>query len=344
MIRRAAGAILCAARLAHAETVEPVTGTGAFGRMPATARSAALGGAAGVVETGAPAAMENPAALASFARPLEAVFDGALAGFGRTATFVGAALWPTPELAISLTALTVGFGDDIEFRRANTLAPDSLAEAGAALYTLGVASPLLKPLDAGFSFRVVRHRMGAVRAMGFSGDLGLIYRPWPRITAGFVARDLAASAVDWNTGGSDGFMRAYVLSGAVDLNPVRLLAQWDDFTGEASRIAAGVEWDVTPRFIARAGTSGGTLALGLGFRVPRIHKRLDLVLDYALAQAPFGDWTLQHRFTFTAGWDLPNWPIGRMLFQGTQEDEPRNDAPWWMVPSKRPKPLFTWPN
>lgn len=327
-----------------APAVEPATGTGAFSRLPVTARSAALGGAAGAAETGAAAAMENPAALAMFGRPLEAAFDGGLIGFGRSAWFAGGALWATPELAVALTAFSVGFGDDIEFREANSLAPDTLEDAQAAVYTAAVAVPLLKPLDAGLSFRAIRHTMGAVYALGFSGDLGLIYRPWPRIVIGFTARDLPGTSVDWSTGGSDGFDRSYVLSGSVDLNPIRLVGHWEDLGGEFGRIALGAEWDLSPRFIVRAGMADGAVAAGLGFRVPRWHKRLDLVVDYAFAQAPFDDLTFQHRFTLTAGWDLPNWPIGRMLFQGTQEDEPRHDAPWWMTPAKRPKPLFTWPD
>ena len=336
------GVTLCVAGTSLA--VETATGTGAFGRLPVTARSAALGGAVGAAETGAPAAMENPAALASFSRPLEASFDGGLIGFGRSALYAGVAIWATPELSVAISALSVGFGDDIEFRQANSSAPDRLEDANAALYTLAVAIPLLKPLDAGASVRAIRHTMGAVTALGFSGDAGMIYRPWQRITIGFTVRDVPGTSVDWSTGGSDGFDRTYVLSGAVDLNPLRIVGQWEDLGGDDGRIAAGVEWDLFPRCIVRAGTADGTLAAGLGFRVPRWYKRLDLVVDYAFAQAPFDDWTFQHRFTLTAGWDLSNWPIGRMLFQGTQEDEPRHDEPWWWVTSKRPKPLFTWPD
>jgi len=333
-------ALLLVAALAAAD--DPFTGSAAFARVPAGVRAPALGGLSAAVETGPVAALANPAGLAQLEAPVVVATDGGFMGLGRTAALAGIAGWATPELPLAVTVFRQGLGDDIEFRRANTAAPASLEAATATVLAAGLGLRCFPALDLGFGLRYLREEVGEVKASGFTGDLAVQYRPWTRIASTIVIRDLAGSSFDWNTGGSDRLPASYVFAGAVDLNPVLVTGGVDGAGSGYARWRFGAEWDVHPALTARLGLDAGRPALGLGFRTVW-RGQLALAFDYSFAQDQLGGTTFAHRFGLTASWLDPAWKTGRLIFP-TEEPAPRTGIPEWMTPSRRPPPLFTWPD
>lgn len=323
----------------------PNTGTAEFARAIPGARAPALGGGIAAIDADASAVQSNPAGLARLTSPMTGALDAGWPGSAEFIFYAGAAGWVTPTMAVGVTALYRNQGQ-IEFRRANSLEPDSVGEAVFTAITGAAAARILPPVELGVSFRYLQATVsdpgGAGTVLdgnGISADLGATYHPWQRVTVAAVALDVLPTGVDWSTHGrGDLFKPTYRLGGAVDLNPVLLVVQEDNLTGPFRRLREGVEWDVVPRFTVRAGLDDLRPATGFGFN-QAYNRQIDLRLDYAFATGPLGGAGFAHRLTVTINWHAPNWPLGQLVFP-SEEPQPRTTDP---PPGPRPAPLFSWP-
>jgi len=331
--------ILCAAT-AVAAAPDPL-GTAAFSRVPVGARAPALGGGITAADGESTAILANPASLAGLAFPLTACTSTGLLPFGQSQFFLGIAGWALPELAVGFGAVYYGAGSDLEARRANTIEPDEMQSMLSQEYALGVAGSLFTALDIGLNFKILLDQLGEYDAFGTSADFGAVYRPFPRVSTALAVQDFLGEPVggtmDWSTDATDIIESSLRLGGALDLNPVLLVAEIRGVWGAWSRVSFGAEWDVYPAFTARAGVDDGRMGLGFGARmVTRRHH--EFRLDYALVQGALGGTDFEHRFTITANLSRWNWPMGQLLLP-TEEPGPAERSRVRL----RPNPLFILP-
>ena len=346
MRRAAAFALICAWTAGAAWGADPSRSAAAFAKLPLGARAPALGGGLAAIDAEATAVVANPAGLATLDPAAMGLFHTALLPDGEREYHAAVAGWATPELVVGLALFSRDLGE-VEFREGNSLTPRSVEQASAQVYTGALGARLFPALDVGASFRYLQESVGDLFASGFSADGGLLYRPWPRVSAALVARDLPGTSFGWHTtgsavaGGSDNLDRSLVLGAAVDLNPVLVVVQADSPSDDARRLSGGVEWDLHPAFTLRAGLRDGLFAAGFGARTV-VAKWWGLRLDYAFARSPLGGMAFEHRFALTVAWLDWRWKRDRLLFP-TEEQVSRPNTPEWLRPSRRPVPLFTWP-
>lgn len=327
------------------EAKEISASVAAFTRIPVGARAPALGGGIAAIDREATAALSNPAGLAQLREPLTVILSGTKLPYAQHLYYIGAAGWATPELSLGLSALLFSAGDDIEFRSANTLAPDSVESASSQLYTFAIAGRLFPVMDVGLAAKFIVDSIGPVSANGFSMDFGLHYRPYRRLALALVVNDMAGTSFDWNTGGSDRFKSYLRIGGAVDLNPILLVAEVARPSGSAlyRRYSGGVEWDIHPSFLLRLGYNDGRLAAGFGAHT-WYQRWATLRLDYAFAQGVLRTGGFEHRVALTFGYRMDNprnpeeslWPMGKLIFPTEELGAPQR-------PKSRPQPLFRWP-
>ncbi|MEK7476410.1 MAG: hypothetical protein AAB152_12360 [Candidatus Coatesbacteria bacterium] len=342
-----AAILVCAWAAAAARAEDPSRSSAAFARLPLGARAPALGGGTAAIDAEATAAVANPAGLATLDPAAMGLFHTGFLPGGESELHAAVAGWVTPELVVGVAIFSRNLGE-VEFRQANTLTPGSVEQASAQVYTGALGARLFPALDVGASFRYLQESVGYLFASGFSADGGLLYRPWPRVSAALVARDLPGTSFGWHTtgsavaGGSDNLDRSLVLGAAVDLNPVLVVLQADSPSDDARHVSGGVEWDIHPAFTFRAGLRDGLFATGFGARAV-VGKWYGVRLDYAFARSPVGGVAFEHRFALTLAW--LDWRVkrDRLLFP-TEEEVARPDSPGWLRPSRRPVPLFTWPD
>jgi len=346
-------AVLVAALLtgcAASAAADPSTGAAAFAKLPVGARAPALGGGIAAADFEATATVANPAGLASITEAATGTCQAGVFASGENEFYLAVGGWATPETAVGVSVFSRGLGD-IEFRIGNSEDPMATKSASAQVYAVAAAFRFFPALDAGISVKYLSETVGTADVGGlaadaFSSDAAIQYRPWPRVAAAFVARDIPGTSLGWNpqssTGGNDDLVRSLVLGAAVDLNPVLLVGQIDELTGDYRRFSGGVEWDLHPSLTVRAGLNNGAFAAGFGGRVT-VRRRYVLRLDYALARNPYGGSSLDHRFALTIGYHDYRWKKGRLLFP-TVEEESRPNNPEWLEPSNRPPLLFTWPD
>ena len=332
--------VLACAGNAFASGPDPI-GTAAFSRVPAGSRAPALGGGITAADGESTAILANPASLAGLAFPLTACTSTGLLPYGQSQFFLGVAGWAFPQLAVGIGALYYGSGSDLEARRANTIEPDELQSMLSQEYVVGMAGSLFTALDIGLNFKILLDQLGEYRGFGTSADFGAVYRPFPRVSAAFAVQDFLGEPIggtmDWSTKASDIIESSIRLGGALDLNPVLVVAEIRGISGAWSRVSFGAEWDVYPAFTARVGVDDGRMGLGFGARlVTRRHH--EFRLDYALVQGALAGADFEHRFTVTANLSRWQWPMGQLLLP---TEEPGPVEPSRVRP--RPNPLFFLP-
>jgi len=339
-----AAALLAAWVAGGARAEDGSRSAAAYSRLPYGARATALGGGIAAADTEATATVNNPAGLAAMDPGAEGTLHGGLLPDGEGEFHAVMAGWVAPQLVLGLAIFARDLGE-VEYRAANSLEPDSTSDAAAQVFTAALAGRLFTALDIGMSVRYMRESVEGFSANGSGVDGGLRYRPWPRVTLAVVGRNLFVSDYNWNASGrttSDKLYGALIVGGALDLNPVLLVVQADDATGENRRFSGGAEWDLHRALTLRAGIRDGLLSAGLGLRT-MVGSRLGLQLDYSLARNPLGGESFEHRIALTFAWLDWRWKRDRLLLP-TEEEPPRPETPEWLRASRRPPPLFTWPD
>ncbi len=314
MRRRAAAVILFL--LVSLPAGAAMLGAAPFSRMDPGARSAALGGAVGALETGPAATFVNPAGLARLEDPLAVTADSGLLPFNQSLNFVGFAGWPMAEMCMGLGALFYGAGDDIEFRKTNTPDADSLESALSQEYVLAVGAKIFPPVNAGFSFKMLMDSIAEFNAAGYSSDIGFTYTPWRPLTASFLLRDYIGPTMTWThthreNETTQDMAASMRLGCAADFGGFRTSVEGRDLGGPYWRMGGGAEWDLHRMFTLRGGFDGTRAACGFGARWS-YRDKVSLSLDYAFAPAPPNDY--QNRFTLSAGIGAIQLERGKMLF------------------------------
>jgi len=309
---RAVAALLL--MLASSRAGSAMLGAAAFSKMDPGARSAALGGAVGALETGPAATFVNPAGLARLEDPLAVAADSGLLPFNQSLNFVGIAGWPMAEISMGLGALFYSAGDDIEFRKNNTPDADDIYGAFSQEYVLAIGARIFPPVNAGFSFKMLMDSIAEFNATGYSSDIGLTYTPWRPVTASFLLRDYIGPSMTWTHGEnetSQDMAASMRLGCAVDLGGFRTSVEGRDLGGPYWRMGGGAEWDLHRLFTLRGGFDGTRAACGFGTRWS-YRDKVSLSLDYAFAPAPPNDY--QNRFTLSVGIGALQLERGKMLF------------------------------
>ncbi|HDT12547.1 MAG TPA: hypothetical protein ENO01_02700 [Candidatus Marinimicrobia bacterium] len=200
---------------------------GAFLRMPLSARSAALGNAAGSLKDSPESFVENPAVLSSLEkREFGSSFQ--FLSLDRSLHMVSLAMPLPPSAGLALAWVHAGVGK-IEERNFSNVLTGELQTSQDALY-IGFSNMIWESFTIGINAKVLIDQLPEVTATGFGLDLGFYYRPFDDINLGLTFKDIN-SKINWNTNNiytygsqrSDAYPRMIQFSGDYDYKDFLLL-------------------------------------------------------------------------------------------------------------------------
>jgi hypothetical protein len=288
----------------HAGSGDEGSATATFLKLDPAARSAALGSAYTARPTGVLAGYFNPAGLAGL-QNAQGLFTRYSLTQDISYNHVGLAR-PVPITAgnVSLSVTSVDYGSLQRTEITGNSPITGLGSVSASDKALSVAygRSFSKRIKGGLTLKYLQSDLASESASTFTGGLGLQYqfREYPRLRAGFAARNLFGSLTFDET--SDPLPSVYDLGFAYHMN-LRDGRDYVRFSGgyalpddADSYLKLGVEYALFGNFFGRLGYNGGSeasdgLRYGLGMRSRRFQ------VDFAMA--PMGELGTHQRLTMS---------------------------------------------
>ncbi len=186
---------ICLFTLAGAETGDNAGYAGAFLRMGLGARSLAMGNSGVADSENGFAAYYNPAGL-SYLKDRHLSLTYYFLSLDRQLHYVGLALPLKPSAGISVAWMHAGV-TDIQGRTSTGL-PDETYETGENVIFLSFSNAFHRRISVGLNFKILNHSLLGLTGSGLGFDLGILLKPFERVTLGILFKDMGASYT-WNT-------------------------------------------------------------------------------------------------------------------------------------------------
>lgn len=257
---------------------------GAFTRIGIGARAGSLGDAYVAAAQGPEAIYWNPAALANSPSWQVAVTQRRYS-FGRNFTFAGATmpLGSRQALGLGWTGFRTG---GIEARQTNSAAPDAYFSDDENAFALTWGYQMNSWLFLGAGMKFVHQNLFSESAFGYSGALGFLIKPMPRLALGGHWRDFVSSYA-WSSGRQERFPRTFMLGMALEFTSQSLVTV--DYHYSASNAAPqsdgafrlGGEFRPAPALPLRLGYSQNAFNAGLGFEIPVANSLVKLDYNFS---------------------------------------------------------------
>jgi hypothetical protein len=164
---------------------------GSFLRIGLGPRAKALGDAYTAVADNAYAPYYNPAGLA-FLRSREAALSYGLLSFDRTFTYAGFARPLPPQAGFGFGILQSGFKDS-EARLSDGETTGEKIEDSQYTFFMGFGIRFTEKVSAGITPKLIYSKIYDVSASSVGVDLGMMYKPLPRLTLGVSLHELGQS-------------------------------------------------------------------------------------------------------------------------------------------------------
>ncbi len=293
---------------------------GAFLRMGLGARANAMGNAYTGVAEGAVAAYYNPAGI-PFLETRQITLDYRFLSLDRKFNYVGFAtgIRPKMEEGSEEMALNAGLAiswihagvDNIDGRdfAGNHYQDFSISEHAFTL-SFGVM-PIKNIVSIGLTGKVLYNRIpdigdnnAAISDFGFGADFGVLVKPLPYLSVGFIIKDINAK-YDWKTDKvwekdidkTDRFPQTF--RGGIALRypyPWLLFAfDLEKNNQQDMKYFIGTEVLLMDKFAARAGLNNGSLTLGGGYLFELFKKSVQI--QYAFVTKKY-DVASEHNFSW----------------------------------------------
>lgn len=181
--------------IATADTGDNAGYAGSFLRMGLGARSLAMGNAGVADSENGFAAYYNPAGL-SFLKDRHLSTTYYFLSLDRQLHYVGLAFPLKPSAGISIAWLHAGV-TDIQ-GRTFTGVPDEIYDTGEDVFYLSFSNAFHRRIAVGLNFKILTHNMLGLTGSGLGFDVGILLKPFDRISLGILLKDIGAGYT-WNT-------------------------------------------------------------------------------------------------------------------------------------------------
>lgn len=245
---------------------------GAFMRMGIGARAGSMGDAHVAAASGPEAIYWNPAGLA-LSPSWQAALTQRRYSFERNFTFAGAMmpLGAHHALGLSWTGFRAG---NLEARQGNTATPDAYFSDDENALALAWGYQVNSWLVAGVGAKFVHQNLFNESATGYSGALGLLFMPAPRLSFGVQWQDFLSS-YRWSSGRKEKFPSTLMLGMALAIT-TRSLVTLDYHYASSQNLARpsagafrlGSEFRALNSLPVRIGYSQNAFTTGVGFEIP----------------------------------------------------------------------------
>ncbi len=169
---------------------------------------------------------------------------------------------------------------------------------GDYVLTAGVAFPVTKSIAWGIAGKILHQNIGGYTNFGFGADIGVRYKPSPRLVVGLSVLDVTGTHLTWSTGFSESKLPS-LRGGAAYTFPLNrketasLLLSGDiemrfEGASEAAMISIdpisidthlGLELSLWEHFFPRIGIDRDEFTAGAGLKISRFH------IDYAFVMS-----------------------------------------------------------
>lgn len=274
---------------------------GAFLRMPADARAAALGSSLGGILNDITGIYENPANV-PFLKSKQFTSSFQFLSLGRSHSLVGFGTNLEPTAGISVIWIHAGV-DEIEGRNYSNNFTKMYSTSQDAIYTtFGIK--ILDELSFGGTAKILYDKLPNATASGFGLDIGITIIPIKNLVIGIVVKDISGK-VKWDTGDyfeykmqkEDKFPQLYNVNISYNFKDKILFS--NAFKGSNTinpTYHYGVELNVVPHFIIRGGVDDGMPVFGIGTEYNAWNKIVTRI-DYAFLFGRYEE-GVSHIFTW----------------------------------------------
>ena len=187
--------VLIGVSIISADTGDNAGYAGSFLRMGLGARSLAMGNAGVADSENGFAAYYNPAGL-SYLKDRHLSTTYYFLSLDRQLHYVGLAFPLKPTAGISVAWMHAGV-TDIQ-GRTSTGIPDEIYDTGEDVIYLSFSNAFHRRISVGLNFKILSHNMLDLTGSGLGFDIGVLLKPFDRISIGILLKDIGASYT-WNT-------------------------------------------------------------------------------------------------------------------------------------------------
>ena len=187
--------VLIGVSIISADTGDNAGYAGSFLRMGLGARSLAMGNAGVADSENGFAAYYNPAGL-SYLKDRHLSTTYYFLSLDRQLHYVGLAFPLKPTAGLSVAWMHAGV-TDIQ-GRTSTGIPDEIYDTGEDVIYLSFSNAFHRRISVGLNFKILSHNMLDLTGSGLGFDIGVLLKPFDRISIGILLKDIGASYT-WNT-------------------------------------------------------------------------------------------------------------------------------------------------
>ena len=181
--------------LTTADTGDNAGYAGSFLRMGLGARSLAMGNSGVADSENGFAAYYNPAGL-SYLKDRHLSTTYYFLSLDRQLHYVGLAFPLKPSAGISVAWMHAGV-TDIQGRTFTGI-PDEVYDTGQDVIYLSFSNAFHRRISVGLNFKILSHKILDLTGSGLGFDVGILLKPFDRISLGILFKDIGASYT-WNT-------------------------------------------------------------------------------------------------------------------------------------------------